>query len=178
MRKILSLGAIAVLFVGVASVGVNAAPNERRQPADRNIPVITREPQVEGLERLERMTDRLSVDVNAEFEAFSRVNCRDLACLNRELTQLARFANGTAKRLSTLDAFAREQSRMWRAWYQEWNTCVPVMPITAYGDPAGSFGYLWTPDQTSTFPTTALDITLQGDEVSAYALVWACDVTS
>jgi hypothetical protein len=64
-----------------------------------------------------------------------------------------------------------------------WNTCVgTVVPMTIYGDPAGTAGYLYTNDYTNAltnmFATTALDVTWEGDTVSFYALEWTCEVTS
>ena len=52
-----------------------------------------------------------------------------------------------------------------------------VLPVTWYGDPAGSAGYLYTNDLTNVFATTALDITYSGDPVTAYLNEWTCEVT-
>jgi uncharacterized coiled-coil protein SlyX len=56
--------------------------------------------------------------------------------------------------------------------------CFFEAPLTEYGEPEGPFGYLFqfekegTPE---TFPTTALDVTYQGDFVGGWALFDGCN---
>ena len=53
--------------------------------------------------------------------------------------------------------------------------CEQVAPVTQYGDPFGSFGYLFdNNDGSGPFFTSALDITTSGDPVSAWVIVDVC----
>lgn len=57
-----------------------------------------------------------------------------LACLNRQLTNLYAFSH---------------------FFY----SCTVAVPVTQYGDPAGSYGYVYDPGTGVTFKTTSLDFT-------------------
>lgn len=54
--------------------------------------------------------------------------------------------------------------------------CIGEVPVTEYGDPAGSFGYSYFDGMTS-FDTTALDITAPGDPVGAWSVIDSCNTT-
>lgn len=55
--------------------------------------------------------------------------------------------------------------------------CIGELPVTQYGDPAGTFGYSFTGDGMTFFNTTALDGTASGDPVSAWVVVDNCNTT-
>jgi hypothetical protein len=178
MRRLLIAGTVAALVLGAATVSVQAASSDRKVPSPQEVPTMERAPSSQDMARLEAMAGRLADIADQRLDALAgSVNCRDVACLNRELTKLSNFANATAKRLNKLDKFARQQLNAWDSWYEEWNTCVPVVPLTIYGSPTGPGGYLYTNDGSASFPTTALDVTWEGDPVSFYALEWTCQVT-
>jgi hypothetical protein len=163
MRKFLSVGTVALLAVGVLAVGADAG--QPRQVGDGDRMTAERVSELPAaMERLERITDRNSAFLEAESEALGRVNCTTVACLNHELTRLNRFAVQTANRLDRLDG-------VWNDWYDEWNNCVPIQSVTQYS------GYMYSTDGgTTLFPTTGLDYTEEGSEVSDWVLVWTCDV--
>jgi hypothetical protein len=163
MRRFFAAGVVTLLAVGALAVGVRA--EEPRQVAAAERRTAERVTEVSAvMQRLERMTERNEAFLAVRSEALRRVNCTTVACLNSELTKLNRFAVKTANRLNKLDA-------VWKDWYAEWNDCVPVVPVTQYP------GYMYTVDGTTfAFPTTALDYTEEGGEVSDWVLVWTCDV--
>lgn len=171
MHKFLRIGTVVLLAAGALAVGVGADADQPRQVADGDRVTAERVSELPAaMERLERMADRISAQVESEFEPFGRVKCTTVECLNRELTRLSRFANRTAERLDSLDVFARDQLDAWKGWYDEWNTCVPVAPVTQYP------GYMYTTDGTNYFATTGLDYTEEGSEVDNWVLVWTCEV--
>ena len=178
MRRLLIAGTVAVLVLSAATVSVQAASSDRKVPSPQEVPTTERAPSHEDLARLEAMADQVAEVTDERLTTLAAtVNCADVACLNRALTRLTRFANATANRLNKLDKFARQQLDQWDAWYEEWNTCVPIVPITVYGDPNGSYGYLWTNDGVNVGATTGLDVTWEGDPVDFWALEWTCQVT-
>ena len=67
--------------------------------------------------------------MDKELGLLERVNRKDVECLNDKLTVLIRFANQTRSRLDKLDAFARDQLDLWKAWSAEWDNCVPIVPV-------------------------------------------------
>jgi hypothetical protein len=60
--------------------------------------------------------------------------------------------------------------------------CLGEAPLTQYGDPAGTFGYMFDNDAIGSggdpFETTALDITESGDQIDGWALFDFCNTTS
>ncbi len=52
--------------------------------------------------------------------------------------------------------------------------CVFEAPLSVYGDPEGSFGYLFD-TETETIKTSALDVTAEGDFIEAWALFDGCN---
>jgi TolA-binding protein len=60
--------------------------------------------------------------------------------------------------------------------------CFFEAPLTEYGEPEGPFGYIFQyedeeAEELKTFPTTALDVTYEGDFVSGWALFDGCNTT-
>lgn len=57
--------------------------------------------------------------------------------------------------------------------------CFTDTPVTQYGDPGGTFGYLFTNDGISAdaVDATALDVTVPGDAVDAWAVMDSCNTT-
>ena len=51
--------------------------------------------------------------------------------------------------------------------------CEQEVPITQYGDPNGTFGYVF--DSGGTFDTTGLDVTATGDTVDAWFVFDGCN---
>jgi hypothetical protein len=52
------------------------------------------------------------------------------------------------------------------------------VPLSQYGDPAGSAGYEFNDGTNPTFFTTALDVTAEGDTVGAWFIVDACEAAT
>ncbi len=60
--------------------------------------------------------------------------------------------------------------------------CLFEAPLTEYGEPEGPFGYIFQyedeeTETLNTFPTTALDVTYEGDFISGWALFDGCNTT-
>jgi uncharacterized coiled-coil protein SlyX len=60
--------------------------------------------------------------------------------------------------------------------------CLFEAPLTEYGEPEGPFGYIFQyedeeTETLKTFPTTALDVTTEGDFVGGWALFDGCNTT-
>jgi hypothetical protein len=59
--------------------------------------------------------------------------------------------------------------------------CLFEAPLTEYGEPEGPFGYLFQfeneAEELESFPTTALDVTYEGDFVNGWALFNGCNTT-
>jgi hypothetical protein len=53
--------------------------------------------------------------------------------------------------------------------------CLGEAPLTQYGDPAGSFGYVFDDGTNPPFNTTALDLTESGDPIGGWALFDLCN---
>lgn len=184
MRRPRSMFTVAVIAAGLLAVAVSADAGANSGPpqkpvadtgqihAERVSELPAAMARMERMaERLERMVERDSAILGSGFRTLAPVDCGTMECLNTELTKLSRFATTTAARLKKLDAFVRAQGEMWDAWYNEWNTCVPVSPVTQYD------GYVWSPDGGATlYLTTGLDYTYGSDPVSDWVLVWTCGV--
>src|SRR5262249_51594027 len=52
---------------------------------------------------------------------------------------------------------------------------IQAIPVTVYGTNGGTEGYVYKQTDGSTFPTTAFDVTAQGDTPSAYAIGTSAD---
>ena len=132
MRKVTIFGLVTVLVVGVTMATVNAEPSSPKREANTVQP---------------RVPDRLR-RAESSIRAIQPPTCdprvavdRYVKCLNRYLTKLA---NGVNEAIETFDTFFQ---------------CTSYLPVTQYGDLAGTFGYVFDPGTGVTFKTTGLDIT-------------------
>src|SRR5262245_54078362 len=76
----------------------------------------------------------------------ARIRCQTLACINRQLTSIARFLN-----------------------------CMDLEDVSRYGDAYGSFGYRFNNGCGSSDSfTSALDFTNSGDSADAIVVTWTC----
>lgn len=167
MRKVVTIGTVALLATMGIVTGVSADAGEPRTPAEE--PPVTAERVSDlpaSLERLEQSAERISELLEKEPATLSRVNCTTVQCLNKKLTELTRFAKRTAAELKQLD-------QAWSDWYWEWDNCAgTVLPMTQYD------GYVYSLNGSDLiWPVTALDVTETGGEPQAYALLWTCGVT-
>jgi hypothetical protein len=81
-------------------------------------------------------------------------NCHSFGCVNKKLNALHKQQRRTARLVTK---------------------CEAVAPVTDYGDPNGSFGYVFdNNDGAGPFFTSALDLTFPGDPVDAFMLVDVC----
>jgi hypothetical protein len=167
MRKFVTIGTVALLATMGIVTSVSADAGEPRTPAEEPPGTFERISDLPAaIGRLERSSDRISALLEKEAATLGRVNCTTMKCLNEKLTDLTRFAKKTAARLKALD-------QAWDDWYWEWNNCAgTVLPMTQYN------GYMYSFDGMEIiWPVTALDVTEEGGEADAYALLWTCDVT-
>jgi hypothetical protein len=86
--------------------------------------------------------------------------CHNFRCVNSHMNQLhsqfVRFKRST-------NAFLN---------------CEADLPLSQYGDSAGTFGYEFSNDGVSTIFTTALDVTTSGDDVGAWFIIDTCNTTN
>lgn len=95
----------------------------------------------------------------------ANASCSTVSCLQKQVKTLS----GQVKKL-TKEVKANTKS------LKTLTGCLAEAPITRYGDPAGSFGYVFNPGGGQpTFNTTALDGTPSGGTVSVWALVDKCN---
>jgi hypothetical protein len=103
--------------------------------------------------------------------------CHKVACVNGRVAslqgqvktlkqQLGGVVNKLNSALTALNADTNALTSL--------KSCLRELPVTVYGAPQGTFGYVYN-DGTKTFQTTALDATFQGDSVSAWILDDACN---
>lgn len=91
----------------------------------------------------------------------------ELGSLNGSVSSLGSRLTGDEGTLSTVNQFVGTLKN-----------CLSEVPITDYGDPNGTFGYVYDQGGGSTFDTTALDATASGDSVSAWVLSDQCALAS
>jgi hypothetical protein len=97
----------------------------------------------------------------ASAQARPWAHCHSWSCVN--------------KRLNSLHQKAARNSRT----VHHVVTCLMEAPLTQYGDPAGSLGYLYTNNPgNGYFYTAALDITQPGDQITGRFLFDSCAGTS
>jgi hypothetical protein len=100
-----------------------------------------------------------------------------IKCLNKKV-------NGLSHQLSQAEATINQQAQQIAQSSQsvtELQNCLAEAPLTDYGDPSGSFGYLFDNDGTGgddPFFTSALDITSTGDTVNAWFLFDSCNTAT
>jgi hypothetical protein len=89
----------------------------------------------------------------------AKAGCQTIRCLNKQDAKLKRQVRTLRRRVRTIF------------------TCLKAVPVTQYGDPEQDAGYLFdsdTGDPTEPFPTTALDITTDGDQIHAWFVIDNC----
>lgn len=130
---------------------------------------------------LQTQVKRLTHTVNAENTALTTLSGR-LTSLSgtvvgqgSSLNSLSVSLNSLSGEESSLSATVRTLSGTVTTQGQTL-ACIGELPVTQYGDPAGTFGYSFTADG-MTFNTTALDGTASGDPVSAWMVVDSCNTT-
>lgn len=131
VSSLITAGLMTVSFAG-------AAAPKRHAPA--NAPAVTRAVAATRLVSDQRLRGTLRGLTRA------RVRCQTLACINRQLTRIARFLN-----------------------------CMDLEDVSRYGDVDGSFGYRFNNGGgSSDFFTSALDFTNAGDSADASVVTWTC----
>jgi hypothetical protein len=116
----------------------------------------------------------------------AQAGCRGWRCINRQVTALRNQVNGLRSQLSGLssalvaaDARIASDETTINDDNQQLQTlfgCLAEAPLTQYGDPLGTFGYVFNPGGGgSAFNTTALDVTISGGAVGGWALFDGCN---
>ena len=133
MRRVAIFGIVSILVVGITVATVNAEPSNRPKRLASETQATAPDP-LRGAALAISAIEPPQCSVNQAVERYVR-------CLNRYLTRLARGVNDA---LGTFDDFFK---------------CTSYLPITRYGDPLGTQGYVYDPGTGVTFKTTALDVT-------------------
>lgn len=119
-------------------------------------------------------------------------SCKKISCVNGKISTLTSKDNTLRSEVSTLTSEDNTLTSEVNTLTSEVNTltpevsndhtvvgdftsCFEELPITQYGDPAGTFGYEFSNDGATNFYTTALDATASGDAIGAWFLVDACN---
>jgi hypothetical protein len=123
--------------------------------------------------------------------AFWPANCRSSATLGQFARCVDNHLNNLHRRLKAAVAVNATQTRRLNAQASVNATqtrrlnnhaalfaCEEIVPLTQYGDPAGSAGYEFNDGVNPTFLTTALDATAQGDTVDAWFVVDVCETAT
>jgi hypothetical protein len=148
VRRFVALCFVSLFIVLLTAAAVGAGDGGHRVPTGADAEMLDPQlpPQVvraqQGLDRLGGMA----------------VNCSTMKCVNKALNQ-------QAKAIGTLQ---EDMDEVWGIF----GTCLAFMPVTEYGDE--SQGYLWWTETDPEFyyVTTALDVSWEGDPVTAWTWVW------
>jgi len=76
--------------------------------------------------------------------------------------------------MNNLDSRLRAASRRLNALLN----CEAIVPLTQYGDPAGTAGYEFNNGTDPTFFTTGLDVTATGDTVGSWFVIDTCETAT
>jgi hypothetical protein len=88
-------------------------------------------------------------------------NCHTISCLNGKLNSLTQKLNRDDRALGTL------------------LSCLKEVPLSTYGNPAGTFGYMFDKGSgVAPIDTTAVDVTNPGDTVNGWVLFDGCNSTT
>jgi hypothetical protein len=109
--------------------------------------------------------------------AFWPANCRNSATLGQFARCVDSHLNNLHRRLNAAVAVNARQTRRLNN-HQALFNCEEIVPLSQYGDPAGSAGYEFNDGTNPTFFTTALDVTAEGDTVGAWFIVDACETAT
>jgi hypothetical protein len=93
----------------------------------------------------------------------AQASCHSIGCLSRQLTSVT-------NQLHRAEAVISGNARV----FNKVINCFAEVPTTTYGDPAGSFGYIFAMNGTAV-DTTALDVTNPGTLVDGWALYDRCN---
>jgi hypothetical protein len=93
----------------------------------------------------------------------AQASCHSIGCLSRQLTNVT-------NQLHRAEAVISGNARVFNAAIK----CFKEVPTSTYGDPAGSFGYIFSTGATA-IDTTALDVTNPGTLVDGWALYDGCN---
>lgn len=95
----------------------------------------------------------------------AQASCHSIGCLSRQVSSLTRQLH-RAEQLITHNANV----------FNGLSGCLLDVPITDYGDPAGTYGYVFD-GPTGNQLTSALDSTGSGDVVSEWVVTDECNTT-
>jgi hypothetical protein len=109
--------------------------------------------------------------------AFWPAKCRNAATLGGFARCVDNHLNNLNKRVKAAVAVNATQTRRLNN-HQALLACEELVPLTQYGDSAGTSGYEFNDGTNPTFLTTALDVTAQGDTVGAWFVIDACEPTT
>ena len=143
MKRVAVFLAIVSLFV--FGFGFNGNAQSPRQPAgpaamrQRTSPVSDRI--TSELKRIRSMAPNVSLcsTVTANSDVSKLIDC---------LNRVTKFAKSTQNELTSLNKFVNK-----------FFNCTSYTQLTQFGDPQGTFGYVFDPGNGVTFKITALDLT-------------------
>lgn len=154
MRKLITGLVVVGVLVGGGVAAVSAAGGSDRAPSGAEL-----EYRRKGSADLERAMKRLEAVRGRADRA--KVKCTTLRCINRTLT---RHDNQVA----ALNAAVSEL-------FFQFFECEVILPVNQFGDPGGSFGYLFdNNDGFGVFLTSGLDVTSPNDPSAAWVVVYTC----
>lgn len=136
----------------------------------------------------------LTLTTSLGFAAGAQAKC-SVTCLNRKVKQLSSALIKAEKAIVSLSKTVTQQGQAIAAQNQQiaaqgaaiasldpatkfvkaLETCLFEAPFTQYGDPEGSFGYLFKEEGGTEIETSALDITAEGDPIDAWFILDACN---
>jgi hypothetical protein len=93
----------------------------------------------------------------------AQASCHSIGCLSRQLTNVT-------NQLHQAEGVINRNARV----FNNVINCFKEVPTSTYGDPAGSFGYIFAANGTA-IDTTALDVTNPGTFVDGWALYDGCN---
>ena len=147
LRKITVVAAMGIMLTAVTSMAYSAG-------------TASRETSGGSIE-----TEPLSYDSGRTFKGAIK-SCPagniTVKCLNKNINKLRKAFNNLITAHAALSTFV--------------TTCLQKTPVTRYGDPDSTFGYMYDDDgdNAQDFDTSALDFTVPGDPASAQMVVSPC----
>jgi len=99
-------------------------------------------------------------------------SCTSISCLQSELNSLTKQVKSLKTKLTADEKTLSSDNKLDTSL----SDCLEEGPITQYGDPAGTYGFSYTPSAGATaVQTTAVDITRTGTTVDAWVLIDGCN---
>lgn len=114
----------------------------------------------------------------AALMAVSSAQACGTSCLRHRVSTLSGEVRSLEARVSSLSSrLGGDEATLSsvNGFVGTFNRCAKEVPLTQYGDPAGSFGYVWDDGTGSFFDTTAVDVTASGDPVGAWFITDTCN---